>query len=206
MKVKQPGLLVFVLITGISLTTACSVKATPTALSSPTNPTPKVTLVQTQVDNKIPKKLYACLPKQVQKLKLLAHSNTNNSIYYLVGIYQLPQHFNGTEPPPEYQETLVELDNIGCSVVISKEKKGAVSLTQYVSEKVARELSLQTYKQAIEEAGGKDKFQHLILEDENQAGYISYYFPEDVWALQQLGIRLPANIQIVEDVEQLKTN
>lgn len=206
MKVKQTLPLVFVLVTGISLITACSVRAIPTTSSSPSNSDSTVTLVQARIDNKIPKELYPCLPKQAQKLKLLAYTKANDSSYYAVGVYQLPQYLNDSEPQPEYQETLVKLDSIGCSVVVSKEKNGAVSLIQYVPEKVARELSLQIYKQAIEEAGGKDNFQNLILEDENQAGYISYYFPEDVWALQQLGIRLPANIQIVEDVEQLKTN
>lgn len=207
MKVKQRLIGLVVLISGASLIAACSVQTTP-YLNSSRSSNPTVILAQAkQLDNNLPKKLYPCLPKRVRKLKLLAHTTANKNGYYLIGVYNLPsQPSSEIEPSPEYQETLVELDAIGCSVILPKEKMGAISLVEYVPEQVARELKLQSFRQAIAEAGGKEKFQKLLLEDENHEGNTSYFFPEDAWALQKLGIRLPSNVQIVKDFEQLPSN
>lgn len=159
-----------------------------------------------QFDSKIPKKLYSCLPKKVRKLKFLAHTTANKSSYYLIGVYNLPQQFSSEiEPVPDYQQTLVSLNQIGCLVIIPKDKLGSASLTKYVPEQAARELKLQAFRRAITEVG-KDKFQEVLLEDESLEGDKSYFFPEDAWALQQLGIQLPPNIQIVKDFENLDPN
>lgn len=158
-----------------------------------------------EVDDDIPQKLYPCLPKQIEKLMLAASTTIKQDTYYLIEIHQAPQPLSNTEaPPPTYEQTLVKLDNLGCLVVVPKEKMGAVSLIQYVPESVARDLSLQMYKEAIAQAGGKEKFQRLFNEGDEEVGDKSYLFPENVWALQQLGIRIPSHIQIVTDVEQLK--
>lgn len=159
-----------------------------------------------QFDSKLPKKLYPCLPKQVRKLKFLAHTTANKNSYYLIGVYNLPsQSSSETEPVPDYQQTLVSLNEIGCLVIIPKDKLGAVSLTEYVPEQAARNLKLQAFRQAIAEVS-KEKFQKVLLEDESLEGDKSYFFPEDAWALQQLGVQLPPNTQIVKDFESLDSN
>jgi hypothetical protein len=190
------------------LLTAFSVRAvTPVSNSYRVSNLPVTFTATTNVDNNIPKKLYPCLPKQVKKMKLWAHVSANQANYYLVGVYQSSQDFKEQELQPEYQETLVELDDVGCFVIVPKEKMGSVSLIQYVSEEISRELKLQRYRKAIAEIGGKEKFQQGLLENENSSsGYVRYYFPEDAWALKELGIRLPKNAQILEDIEQLKFN
>lgn len=158
-----------------------------------------------EVDDNIPQKLYPCLPKQVDKLMLAASTTIKQDTYYLIEVHQAPQPLSTTEaPPPTYEQTLVKLDNLGCLVVVPKEKMGAASLIQYVPESVARDLSLQVYKKAIAQAGGKEKFQKLWDEDDVEAGDKSYLFPENVWALQQLGIKTPLHVQVVTDIEQLK--
>ena len=43
----------------------------------------------------------------------------------------------------------------------------------------------------------------MICEEENHEEGTSYFFPEEAWALQQLGIQLPPNIKIVNDFENL---
>lgn len=166
-----------------------------------------VVLVQAtaEVDNDIPQKLYPCLPKQVEKLILAASSITKQNTYYLIEVHQTAQPLSTTKaPPPTYEQTLVKLDKLGCLVVVPKEKMGAVSLIQYVPESVARELSLQMYKKAIAQTGGKEKFQRLWNEDDGEAGEKTYLFPENVWALQQLGIKIPSRVQVIRDVDQLK--
>lgn len=204
MNVKQVLIRVALVISNISLIAACSLPAT-SNLDNTRSSNKAVVLVQaTQFDNNIPKELYPCLPKRVRKLRLFAHTTNNKKSYYIVGVYNLPSiSLNEIDSLPEYQETLVALDDIGCLVVIPKEKLGAASLIQYVPEKVARELKLQSFRQGITEAGGKEKFQELLLEEESHDSGGSYFFPEDVWALQKLGVQLPPNIKIVNDFENL---
>lgn len=175
--------------------------------SNSSNEHSSVVLVQAteaDIDANIPKKLYPCLPRKVGRLKLLASNTSEQDTYYFIGIHLAPYHQNSDEPlPPTYQETLVKLDNLGCLVIIPKEKLGAVSLTQYVPESVARSLSLQKHRKVIVEAGGKQNFEQSFSEDRDGQGETTYLFPEDVWALKQLGINIPSSVQVVTDVEQL---
>lgn len=168
---------------------------------------PPIVLIQApaEVDDHIPQKLYPCLPKQVMKLTVAASSAIEQDTYFLIEVHQAPQPLSTTEAPqPTYEQTLVKLDKLGCLVIIPREKMGAVSLVEYVPESVARDLSLQMYKEAIAQVGGKENFQKLWDENDVEVGDKPYLFPENVWALQQLGIRIPPHIQVVMDVEQLK--
>lgn len=199
-------LAIVALVLEISLLPACSVSALiPKEITSSVVNSKNPVMAQANIDSKIPKNIYPCLPRQVQDLKLWAHTKANQSNYYLIGIYQ--QHSQQMEEfQPQYQETLVELDNVGCLVVVPKQKMGAVSLVQYVPEQVARELKLQRYRQAIAQVGGKEKFQDIFIEQESQSpGDVSYYFPEDVWALERLGIKLPDNARVIENVDELES-
>lgn len=82
-----------------------------------------VQAAEADIDINIPKKLYSCLPRKVEKLRLLASNTTEQNSYHLVAIYLASQPQNSNEPPPPtYQETLVKLDNLGCLVVVPKEK------------------------------------------------------------------------------------
>ncbi len=166
----------------------------------------QVQSVEADIDVNIPKKLYPCLPKKVEKLRLLAFDTNKQDTYYLVAIHLAPQPQNSNDPPPyTYQQTLVKLDKLGCLVVIPKEKLGSVSLSHYIPESVARSLSLQKYRKAIANAGSKEKFQQLRtkINAEAEAEDISYLFPEDLWALQQLGISISPNTRVITNVEQL---
>ena len=157
-----------------------------------------------KIDAKIPENLYPCLPKQnAQRLELIAINTTNRSnqlSYYIVGVYNQPEPLSQDEAPElNYQETLVAIDEIGCQVIIPKEKFGMATLTKYLPKTTAYELSLEYRRQAITQAGGRDKYQQLIEEAalNSTPGDFSIYFPEDVWALKKLGIKLPANIKII---------
>lgn len=64
-----------------------------------------------------------------------------------------------------------------------------------VSMDIAEQLSLLLYQRSIDQAGGIAAFQAALaaeLADDDGHYGGSYYAPEDVWALNQLGIRLPA--------------
>lgn len=168
---------------------------------------PSIILVQAaeaDIDINIPKKLYPCLPKKVEKLRLLASNTTSRTSYYLVAIHLAPQpQILNEPPPPTYEQILVKLESLGCLVVVPKEKLGSVSLTQYIPELVARSLSLQRYRKAMAEVGGKEKFQQIWDKGDEEAGNVRYLFPEDSWALKQLGISIHPSVPVVTDVEEL---
>lgn len=171
---------------------------------------PSIILVQAteaDIDVNIPKKLYPCLPRKVENLRFLASNTTDQDTYYLIGIHQaLQPQISNEPPPPNYKETIVKLDKLGCLVVVPQEKMGSISLIQYIPESVARSLSLQRYRKAMVELGGKEKYQQVWNESDQEAGDITYLFPEGAWALQQLGISIPSNVRIVTDVEQLSNS
>lgn len=172
--------------------------------SKANSPVVLVQATEANIDSSIPKKLYPCLPRKVERIELLASTVDAGNTYYLVGVHQALQPATTNEaPPPTYEETLVELDNLGCLVVVPKEKTVMVSLSRYVPESVARSLSLQKHRKKIVDAGGKQKFEQSFNDDRDGAGEITYLFPEDAWALQQLGINIPPNVRVVTDAEQL---
>lgn len=166
-----------------------------------------VQATEAEIDTNIPKKSYPCLPKKVERMRLLASNTTEQDTYYFVAIYLRPQPRSSNDPPPPtYQETLVKLDNLGCLVIVPKEKLGSVSLTQYVPESVARSLSLQKYRKVMVEAGGQEKFQQIWDKGDEEEGDMTYLFPEEAWALKELGINIPPSVRVVTDVEQLSNS
>lgn len=207
---KQMVLLM--IIGGISLLTAFSVWALTPLFSSnhTTQSTAQLTTAtevnySTAIDKNIPKNLYLCLPKAVQKLKLEETATYEQKKYFTVGIYTLPSNVAGMEEPSSYKETVVALDDIGCQVVVSVEKSGMASLLLYLPQQVAYDLALQRFRNAISKSGGKEKYQQILLESEQTStpGDYPFFFPEDAWALNQLGIKLPANAKIVKRADEL---
>lgn len=157
-----------------------------------------------EIDKNLPTDLYPCLPKQEKKIQLRATTTHSQKKYYLVGLYGLLSTHQGVAVEPSYNETLVALDNIGCQVIVSKQKMGDASLTLYIPKIAAYNLMLQRYQKAIAEAGGKEKYQQVLSEEEQTStpGDYSVYYPEDVWALNKLGIKLPKNIKVVNRAEE----
>lgn len=161
--------------------------------------------IKPNVDKNIPKKLYPCLPGKVQQLKLVSKALTNIDSYYIVGIYQSLPPESATEVEPIYEETLVKLDDIGCSVIIPKEEMGFTSIIQHLPKGVACELSVQKYRQAIISAGGKKKLEERLFSnlDKESPGDLTYYFPEDICAFNKLGITVPKNLRIIQNIDEL---
>lgn len=163
---------------------------------------------QAEIDKNIPKNLYPCLPQQgVQKLELRAKTTTEKIDYYIVGVNNQPQPLSQDEAPtPNYQQTLVAIDEISCRVIIPKEKYGTATLTMYIPKSSAYELSLEFHRRAFVKAGGREKFQQILWEEEQNStpGDFPVYFPEEVWALKKLGVKLPPNIKIINHIKEVQ--
>ncbi len=160
--------------------------------------------VNTNIDKNIPDKLYPCLPKQAQELKLVSSVKSGKDSFYIVGIYQSPIQGQTSEGEPNYQETLLQLDEVGCLVVIPKEKMAETSIVPYLPKGIACELRTQQFRQSIASIGGKKKFEESLSEqgDQHPEG-LSYYFPEDICATDKLGVKLPSNIKVIQHTDEL---
>lgn len=158
----------------------------------------------TNIDKNIPDKLYPCLPKQAQELKLVSSVKSGKDSFYVVGIYQSPLQEQTSEGEPNYQETLLQLDEIGCLVVIPKEKMGSTSIVQYLPEGLACALSTQEYRRVIASVGGKKKFEESLLDRRDESpGDLSYYFPEHICAFNKLGVKVPSNLRVIQHIDEL---
>lgn len=153
------------------------------------------------IDATIPLNIYPCLPGSLSKAELWGKVKDEQVIYYLLGI--------GEGAEGDATEVLIQEDSRGCLSVISPGFYGKdlvgdppPPLARYVPLNVARKLRLESYKQAIANAGGREKFQQLWLSDTEAP---SYLYPEEVWALNQLGIKLTGKETILDSSPENET-
>jgi hypothetical protein len=137
--------------------------------------------VQAEIESTVPDKLYPCLPQQVERVEQLGQVQGEQQTFYLLGAFQ----------GDRYWELLAQTDEAGCLLI--KAQQDTEPLSAYVLIEIAQQLSLQAYQRRIEEAGGLQTFQQEFSEymTQQQGGEIVYLAPEDVWALQQLGVEIP---------------
>jgi hypothetical protein len=140
-----------------------------------------MTMPATQIEASIPASLYPCLPQPVDQAQLLGQVEQGEEQFYLLGL-------SGGD---RYWESLVQRDRSGCLLI--KGQQETESLSAYVSLEIAQQLTLQRYQRRIEEAGGLEAFQQGFTEymRRSQGGEVVYLAPENVWALQQLGVQIP---------------
>lgn len=137
--------------------------------------------VQAEIESTVPDKLYPCLPRQVERVEQLGQVQGEQQTFYLLGAFQ----------GERYWELLAQTDEAGCLLI--KGQQDTEPLSAYVPIEIAQQLSLQAYQHRIEEAGGLQAFQQGFSQYMTQqpGGEIVYLAPEDVWALQQLGVEIP---------------
>lgn len=141
------------------------------------------TLAQTQVEveSTIPETLYPCLPRSADRVERLGQVQQEQKIFYLLGVFENDR----------YWELLAQTDEAGCLLI--KGQQDTESLSAYIPLELAQQLALQRYQRRIEEAGGLQAFQQGFTEymTEQPEGELVYLAPENVWALQQLGVEIP---------------
>jgi hypothetical protein len=181
-----------ILITCISLVVVLGLTINTLAQQTPVQP-------QTQIEAAVPGELQPCLPRSLERVELLGQVQQNQKELYLLGA------FTGDR----YWELLVEQDNSGCLLV--KGQQDTEPLSAYIPLETAQQLVLQRYERRIEESGGLAEFQRGFTEymTRQSPGELTYLAPEAVWALQQLGVEIPAGSyqirqpQTAPNVEQL---
>ena len=137
---------------------------------------------QTQIESAIPAALQPCLPRTLERIELLGKVQQEQKMLYLLGAF-VGDH---------YWELLAQQDEAGCLLI--KDQQNTEPLSAYVPLEAAQQLALQRYQRRITEAGGLAAFQKgfTAYMTQQSPGEITYLAPEAVWALQQLGVELPA--------------
>lgn len=143
-----------------------------------------------KIDKAIPQAVLPCLGSRTQGVELGGITKVNDYTYYLLGL--------GNRTPngqTRWTTAIIVTDKIGC---FSQTPKGGlepgISLIKYVPEKVANELALYFWKKRMSEIGGKQKLRQELLDGLKPGPHTYNLQPEDVWALEALGISIPKEL------------
>lgn len=138
----------------------------------------------------IPETVSHCIPQQTRqpivRSELIGSSRLQGKDYYLLATY--------TENNQQPTNLIVAVTNGRCEEVFFNPMGDLVPFTSVVPQSVAQQLTLAQYRREIQRIG-KDRFQQQV----NQSAASTrnpIWFAEEVWALRQLGITVPANVQV----------
>ena len=136
----------------------------------------------TQIESTVPAALQPCLPRLLERVELLGKVQQEQQKLYLLGAFL----------GDRYWELLAQQDEAGCLLI--KDQQNTEPLSAYVPLEAAQQLALQRYQRRITEAGGLAAFQKgfTAYMTQQSPGEITYLAPEAVWALQHLGVEIPA--------------
>jgi hypothetical protein len=139
------------------------------------------TAAQPQIESTIPAALAPCFPQSIDRIELLGQVQKEAEQFYLLG----------AGAGDRYWELLIQTTDSGCLLI--KGQRDTESLSAYVPVEIAQQLTLQRYQRRIKEAGGLATFQQgfTAYMTQQQGGELVYLAPENVWALQQLGVQIP---------------
>ncbi|MBE9011156.1 hypothetical protein IQ250_13150 [Pseudanabaenaceae cyanobacterium LEGE 13415] len=147
-----------------------------------------VQLAQAQT-TKIPDVIKNCLPTQTRPVlvrsELIAQTRSQGKTYYLLSA--VPASGNGID-------LVISTHGNRCTQEFFNASGDTVSLTSVVGQEVSRKLAFGRYQHEIEQLGRRQLQQGI-----NQAAASNgVLYPEDIWALKQLGFSIPATVRVTE--------
>jgi hypothetical protein len=138
----------------------------------------------------IPETVSRCIPQQTRqpivRSELIGSSRLQGKDYYLLTTY--------TENSQTPTNLIIAVTNGRCEEVFFNPMGDRVPFASVVPQSVAQQLTLARFRREIQRLG-KDRFQQQV----NQGAASTQnptWFAEEVWALRQLGIAIPANVQV----------
>ena len=138
----------------------------------------------------IPETVSRCIPQQTRqpivRSELIGSSRLQGKDYYLLATY--------TENNQQPTNLIVAVTNGSCEELFFNPMGDRIPFARVVPQPVAQQLTLAQYRREIEHIGN-DRFQQQV----NQVAAATQnptWFAEEVWALQQLGITVPANVRV----------
>ncbi|MDX2241104.1 MAG: hypothetical protein NW224_10510 [Leptolyngbyaceae cyanobacterium bins.302] len=131
-----------------------------------------------------------CIPQQTRqpivRSELIGSSRLQGKDYYLLATY--------TENNQQPTNLIITVANGSCEELFFNPMGDRIPFASVVPQSVAQQLTLAQYRREIERIGN-DRFQQQV----NQGAASTQnptWFAEEVWALRQLGITVPANVRV----------
>lgn len=132
----------------------------------------------------------SCLPTQTRpqivRTETIAQTQAQGKTFYLLAAYPA----SGNEI-----DLVISVAGGQCRQEFFNPTGEVVSLTQVLGQDIARQLALGRYQREIDR-GGKSKLQQEINRAATAANGL--FYPEEVWALRQLGLSVPTTVQVKE--------
>jgi hypothetical protein len=144
-------------------------------------------------DTKIPQSLNVCIPsQQVAKVELVGAVQKARETFYLLNAYE--------QNDPYPTDLVISVDERSqCSQLVYNPTGDPIRFSDFMPMDVARSLVSYRLKDEIAQAGGKPAYQKLLNKRATQG--ISYWSPEEIFVLQQLGFAIPNNFRIIDSSE-----
>jgi hypothetical protein len=109
--------------------------------------------------------------------------------YYLLGVFEKGKEI--------FHHLVVTVDSQNqCDVPFFNPYGEFMSFSPSVPEPVAQEFALQMIQRYVQELGGVQAYQKFLIRQAKESGGRLEWTPEERWAINRLGVRLPANIKI----------
>lgn len=138
---------------------------------------------------KIPDVVRNCLPTQTRpsivRSELIAQTRSKSKTYYLLSA--LPASGNGID-------LIISTNGNRCTQEFFNASGDTVSLTSVVGQEVARKLAFGRYQYEIKRFG-RPQLQQQVNQAASSNGV---FYPEEVWALKQLGFSIPTTVRVTE--------
>ena len=138
----------------------------------------------------IPETVSRCIPQQTRqpivRSELIGSSRLQGKDYYLLAAY--------TENSQAPTNLIITVTNGSCEEVFFNPMGDRVPFASVVPQSVAQQLTLARFRQEIQRIG-KERFQQQVSQGAASTQNPTW-FAEEVWALRQLGITVPANVQV----------
>ena len=157
-----------------------------------------------------PTKIEPCLPKvdlkKVFERHQIGSTKFQKKRYFLYALIE-----NKAVPPfddwyhKDTTYTIVSADEIGCLVEMPSEESFKLSWSEYIPQKAARDLALAELTYQIKQYGGVEPYLKSLVEANfgETSSDPFYFFSEQVWAFQQLKIKVPEPYEIIRDTSSL---
>jgi hypothetical protein len=145
-------------------------------------------LMQRQVvlAQSIPSAVATCIPtQQVTRTELVGKTELEGKGYYLLAAFG--QGDDGAS------DLLILVTNGQCQVELYNPTGDRLSLKSIIPQAAARQLTLQRYRQVLNQQG-QARMQQQVSEWAKTSGVVGY--DEEVWALRQIKIAVPNHIKV----------
>lgn len=138
----------------------------------------------------LPASVQSCIPTQIRlpitHSEIIGSTRLSGRTYYLLAAY--------AEGQARPTDLVISTEGESCQEEFFNPMGDRLSLAQFLPQSVARQLTLARLRRAIEQAGSAAAFQQQVNQAAENGN--SVWFEEEAWALQQLGIDIPSNVQV----------